>query len=102
MASNIPPQFRNINSITDNEDPDEKVSSLPKKRLVAAFDLIHPTLEEELIKETEERERTQKAIQKVEGERFGLYKYIFYGVSITTLLLFSFKNWFPLIKNPFF
>ena len=102
MASNIPPQFRNINTITDNEDLDEKVPSLPKKTLVAAFDLIHPTIEEELLKAAEEREKTQKAIQKVEEERFGLYKCIFYGVSITTLLLFSFKNWFPLIKNPFF
>lgn len=102
MTSNIPPQFRNINAITDNEDLDEKVPSLPKKTLVAAFDLIHPTLEEELLRATEEKEKTQKAIKKVEEERFGMYKYVFYGVSIATLMFFSLKNWFPLIKNPFF
>ncbi len=95
-------QFRNVNVITENDDIEEKTTNLPKKNIVAAFDLIHPTLEDELLKATEEKEKTQKAIQKVEEERFGLYKYVFYGASVATLLLFSLKNWFPLLKNPFF
>lgn len=95
------PQFRNLNTI-DDDDIDEKPSNIPKKNITPAFDLIHPAIEEELLKATEEKERSQKAIQKVEEERFGMYKYVFYGVSIATLLLFSLKSWFPLVKNPFF
>lgn len=96
-------EFKNFNRITDNDDGEETTTpSLPKKTLKSAFELVHPVIEEEKLKALEEEQKLKQSIQKVEGERFELYKYAFYGVSIVTLLLFSFKNWFPLVKNPFF
>ena len=96
-------EFRNINTITDNDEGEYSTTpALPKKVLKSAFELVHPVLEEEKLKAIEEEEKAKQAIQKVEGERFTLYKYAFYGVSLATLLLFSLKRWFPLVKNPFF
>lgn len=101
MASHL--EFRNANVITDNDDiDDDRTKSIPKKNLKAAFELVHPVIEEEKLKELEEHNKKTQAIQKIEEDRFKKYKYAFYGVSILSLIFFSLKNWFPLIKNPFF
>lgn len=102
MASSKIPEHVNQNYITDNDEVDINPQQQPKKQLKAAFDLIHPTLEEELTKQQQEAETTRTAIEKAQSERMDKFKLLLYGGSLVGLIIFSYKRWLPLFRMPFF
>lgn len=102
MEKNPKPEFINQNWISTEDDLDTKQSQIPKKPVKAAFDVIHPVIEEELTKQKLELEAVKSSIEKTQGERLEKFKLLFYGTSIAALLFFSLKRWFPLLRMPFF
>jgi hypothetical protein len=99
-------EFLNQNFISDGSSVDDDIhphnTQQPKKVLKAAFDLVHPELEEKEMKERQEKEAQKLAIEKTQGNRFDKYKIFLYATSLLGLLFFSYKRWFPLLRNPFF
>ena len=95
--------FTNQNYITDN-DPDEvdtKNTKMPKKTIVSSFELVHPTVEEEIMKQIQTKEQIEASIEKSRKERVNKYTYLLYGASVLGLFFFSYKRWFPLLRSPF-
>lgn len=100
-SQKVPEFFTNQNYITDDLETAEAPKP-PKKNLKSAFDLIHPTFEEELAKKELELQNLKITTEKIQNERFNRYKILLYSVSILGLFFFSYKRWFPLLRGPIF
>lgn len=101
MSQSQIPEYANQNYITDNDDDDTRSMKPPKRQLKAAFDLVHPVIEETTLRELEAQKTLAEKLEKTKKERNDMYTYAFYGASILVLLFFSHKSWFPILRGSF-